>query len=102
MNTSDGREKTPLTAVPDSVRRAVRRIIAQVGVFLWREAVARKGEDQARLHVGGTAQKVRDVFVAEGEDPARWALFCEDAIEERSDAAGEPVTRLGVRTDQLM
>jgi hypothetical protein len=73
----------------------VRRVIAQVGVFQWLEAIERKGSDRARLHVGVTAQAVRDAFLAEGEDPARWALFCEDAV-------GEGETRFGVRQDQLM
>ncbi len=83
INTSDAREKTPLQPIPDSVKRAVRRVIAQVGVFQWLEAVERKGEAGARKHVGVTAQAVRDAFIAEGEDPARWALFCEDPVLER-------------------
>jgi hypothetical protein len=139
INTSDAREKTPLGTIPDSVKRAVRRVIAQIGVFQWLEAVERKGPDRARLHVGVTAQAVRDAFVAEGESPGRWGLFCEDAVTEqveieparverativdpetgedqiietpipalfeespKRDAHGAPVTRLGVRTDQLM
>jgi hypothetical protein len=139
INTSDAREKTALAPIPDSVKRAVRRVIAQIGVFQWLEAVERKGENGARKHVGVTAQAVRDAFAAEGEDPARWALFCEDALTERVeveaarvdavvqrdpetgeeraikrpiparyeerpvlDANGAPVTRLGVRADQLM
>jgi hypothetical protein len=127
INTSDAREKTALSPIPDGVKRAVRRVIAQVGVFQWLESVERKGADRARKHVGVTAQAVRDAFAAEGEDPARWALFCEDAVMERVevapakeegednpqhpsrfeerpllDAQGAPVTRLGVRADQLM
>jgi hypothetical protein len=33
INTSDAREKTPLQPIPASVKRAVRRVIAEVGVF---------------------------------------------------------------------
>lgn len=139
INTSDAREKSSLAPIPDAVKRAARRVIAGVGMFQWLEAIERKGADRARLHVGVTAQAVRDAFLAEGEDPARWALFCEDAVTERVevaparvetvtitdpetgeervvrtpiparfeerpklDAHGAPVTRLGVRVDQLM
>ncbi|MFZ4072550.1 MAG: tail fiber domain-containing protein [Caulobacterales bacterium] len=127
MNTSDAREKTALSPIPDSVKRAMRRVIAQIGVFQWLEAIERKGEAGARRHVGITAQAVRDAFIAEGEDPARWALLCEDPLMTRVevaparfddsgglidlpefenrpvlDAHGAPVTRLGVRADQLM
>jgi len=94
INTSDAREKTALAPIPEGVKRAARRIIAGIGVFQWRARVEAKGESGARLHVGVTAQAVREAFAAEGEDPARWALFCEDAA-----ADGE--TRLGLRPDQL-
>lgn len=118
INTSDAREKTPLEPVPAGVKRAVRRIIAGVGVFQYRDAVDAKGADAARLHVGVTAQAVRDAFAAEGEDAARWALFCADPVLEHAkveddaggqrlearpalDAEGRPRVRLGLRHDQL-
>ncbi|MCC6787491.1 MAG: hypothetical protein IT547_06590 [Hyphomonadaceae bacterium] len=75
-----------------------------------------------RLHIGVTAQSVRQAFEDEGLDPARYGLYCEDplfAIEEEVreingeavgervaspmlDESGEPVVRHGVRTDQLL
>lgn len=103
INTSDAREKTALVAIPDSVKRAVRRVIAQAGVFQWLAAVERKGADRARLHVGVTAQAVRDAFLAEGEDPHRWALFCEDETVDGADGSPEGASpRLGLRHDQLL
>lgn len=139
INTSDAREKTALAPVPDSLRRAIRAVLGQIGVFQWREAVAQKGAAHARLHLGVTAQAVKAAFAAEGEDPRRYALFCEDQVFERVeveparvlqsteldpetgeerlvervvpprfeerpalDEVGRPLTRLGVRTDQLM
>jgi hypothetical protein len=100
INTSDAREKTPLQPIPANVKRAVRRVIAQVGVFQWLEAVERKGSDRARLHVGVTAQTVRDAFIAEGEDPGRWGLYCEDTIGIEPGVCSEGGTRLGVGLDQ--
>lgn len=106
INTSDAREKTPLRAIPDSVKRAIQRVIDGVGVFQWLPSVATKGEGGARLHIGVTAQAVRDAFLAEGEDPERWALFCadpanEDAGHGKDERADAPV-RLGLRHDQLL
>ncbi|MGD9982086.1 MAG: DUF2793 domain-containing protein [Hyphomonadaceae bacterium] len=101
INTSDAREKTTLQPVPESVKRAVRKVIAGAGVFQRLDAVAAKGADRARLHVGVTAQAVRDAFLAEGEDPERWALFCADAVPS-SEAPDGSETRLGLRTDQLL
>jgi hypothetical protein len=94
INTSDAGEKTPLQQVPQAVKRAVRRIISGVGVFQRLDAVEAKGAESARLHIGVTAQAVRDAFAAEGEDAERWALFCRDV-----DADGRE--RLGLRHDQL-
>lgn len=125
IQTSDQREKTPLSPIPDSVKRAVRSIMRGIGVFQWLSAIAEKG-DGARLHVGVTAQAVRDAFLAEGEDPTRWGVFCEDILFDTVEVAevvefegketiarrvehrmriGDddlPVTRLGVRHSQLM
>lgn len=82
INTSDAREKTELTPLPQALKRAVRRVLSGVGAHQWHSAVATKGETEARLHIGVTAQAVRDAFVAEGVDPERWALFCADPIME--------------------
>ncbi len=82
INTSDAGEKTEMEPVSPALQRAVRRVMKSVGVFQWLDAVARKGEASARLHVGPTAQAVAEAFRAEGLDPNRYALFCEDAIVE--------------------
>lgn len=97
INTSDALEKTSLRPFSEAERRAVRRIIAGAGMFQWRDAIASKGETEARLHAGITAQDVAAAFQAEGLDPARYGVFCADSVED-----GEKTkTRLGVRYDQL-
>lgn len=82
INTSDAREKTPVAPLPDSVKRAVRHVLRHVGVYQWLSAIEAKGDADARLHIGVTAQAVYDAFLSEGEDPARWALFCADPLLE--------------------
>lgn len=98
INTSDAREKTELRALLPAEIRAVKRVVAGIGAFQWLASVARKGEE-ARLHIGVTAQAVEAAFAAEGLDARRYGLFCVDAVEgEDGQPAGE---RLGVRHDQL-
>ncbi len=94
INTSDAREKTALGPLPPGLIRAVRRVLGAVGAYQWLSAVDAKGAEGARLHIGVTAQAVRDAFIAEGEDPERWALFCRDVVD-----GGE---RLSLRADQLI
>ncbi|MEN9874090.1 MAG: hypothetical protein RL186_987 [Pseudomonadota bacterium] len=98
INTSDAREKTPLAPVSDALARVATRLRSQIGIFQWLESVARKGSDQARLHIGLTAQSVAEAFVAEGLDPNAYALFCAD--QPVGDTQGE--ARLGLRVDQLL
>jgi hypothetical protein len=120
INTSDAREKTELAPIPDGVQRAMRRVLDGIGVFQFLDSVAQKGV-RARRHIGVTAQAVRDAFLAEGEDPERWGLFCADPVEERRERAevsgglrqgrverrpvldekGEPQLRLGLRYDEI-
>jgi hypothetical protein len=99
INTSDAREKTELRALTEAERRAIRRVIAGIGVYQWLASVAAKGEASARLHCGVTAQAVADAFAAEGLDASRYGLFCADYVAPDD---GEPRTRLGVRYDQLL
>lgn len=130
INTSDAAEKTALAPISDALRRAAARIRAGIGVFQWLDAVTDKGADGARLHIGVTAQAVRDAFLAEGLDPWRFGLFCADPLIERVEVEvarpgvdlitgeatmlpprfeerptlgpdGAPRLRLGVRSDQL-
>jgi hypothetical protein len=49
-------------------------------VYQLNDSIAEKGEALARLHVGMIAQELRDNATAEGLDPARYALWCEDPL----------------------
>jgi hypothetical protein len=118
IQTSDATEKTPLQPLGDALKRAAARIRAGIGVFQWLDAVAEKGADGARLHIGVTAQAVQAAFEAEGLDPWKYGLLCADPLREQVqtgededgpiyenrpvlDATGAPKLRLGVRADQL-
>lgn len=78
--TSDGRMKT--------LRRDGQLTDAEVRwwgrnrhcIFQMNDAIALKGVEMARLHSGLIAQEVRDNALAEGLDPSRYALWCEDPL----------------------
>ncbi len=90
INTSDAAEKTvrgPLTAAELRVAKALSGLIR---VFQWNDAVAEKGED-ARLHLGPTAQAVQAAFEAEGLDGFRYGVLCLDEWDDEYEAVFESV-----------
>lgn len=76
--TSDQRYKADQGDVPAAVLRAWGRV--RTRFFQFKDAVAEKGADKARLHIGLYAQEVEAAFRAEGLDPWRYALLCRDPV----------------------
>jgi hypothetical protein len=123
INTSDEREKAWRGELTAAELRAARRIAREIGGYQWLAAVAEKGEDGARLHIGVRAQRVFAIMNEEGLDWRRYAWCCHDAWEAVPaiaprpavlDDAGNVVTpampgraaqpagdRCGIRPDQL-
>jgi hypothetical protein len=94
INTSDINSKQDvdnLNAAELSVATAIKGLIKK---FRFIDAVATKGDD-ARIHVGVIAQEVEQAFIDAELDPRRYALFCEDELEDGSK-------RLGVRYNELL
>jgi hypothetical protein len=93
INTSDERYKVlreggDLSDAEYRAWSAVRAI-----VYRDRDSFERKG-DAARLHIGYSWQAIQAAFEAEGLDPARYGLWCEDALEapvEKTRTATRPV-----------
>lgn len=82
ISTSDPRLKHFIDdpAMMEAACRAVRSIA--IRPFQWLDAIAEKGDD-ARIHIGVSAQQVLEAFAAEGLDAHRFGLFCEDPEVER-------------------
>lgn len=103
INTSDARDKAWRGALNAAEMRAAQRIAREIGVYQWRAAVAAKGADSARLHVGVRAQAVWGIMADEGlVDPigtdgtpaaTPYAFLCWDRWDDGD--------RYGVRGDQL-
>ena len=110
INTSDAREKEWRGGLTEAELRVAKHLSKLVGIYRWKSAIAEKGED-ARLHVGVTAQEVISAFEAEDLDPFKYGVVCYDkwdAKEEALDPDGnvvEPAVeagdRYGIRHDEL-
>jgi hypothetical protein len=96
INTSDATEKRVRGALTPAEIAVAGELSRSQIVFQWLAALADKGE-AARLHVGWTAQQVRDTFAAHGLDAQRYGLFCEDMIFE--DAEEQYAAEVAVEED---
>lgn len=85
INTSDEREKHWRGELNAAELRAAKRIIAELGIYQWNDAVAEKGEDGARLHFGVRAQRAFQIMEDEGLDWGRYAWACYDRWEEQTE-----------------
>jgi hypothetical protein len=113
INTSDANEKQQIQDLDEAELRVAVRIKQLVKKFKFNDAVADKG-DKARIHVGVVAQEVQSAFIAEGLDPHRYAMFCQDTWYELDGDAVSPDddgnypegaakrTRMGIRYEQLL
>lgn len=94
INTSDETLKEDIQDLEQAELSVAAEIKSLIKRFRFKDAVASKGDD-ARIHVGVIAQEVEQAFVDNGLDPRRYALFCEDTLEDGSK-------RLGIRYDELL
>ena len=94
INTSDANLKQDVEDLEQSELNVASAIKGLIKKFRFIDAVSGKGDD-ARIHVGVIAQEVEQAFVNEGLNPRRYALFCEDTLENGSK-------RLGIRYDELL
>lgn len=129
INTSDAREKTPVTLLTDAEIAAAKQLASEIGSFRFLDAVVAKGQ-AARLHIGMTVQRAIEVMQSHGLDPFGYGFICHDTwaaetvparYEQRAtglqDANGQPLMeqvlvepahvipagdRYGFRADELL
>ena len=114
INTSDGNEKTVIGNLDDAEKRVAQAIKQSIKKFQFNDAIAKKGADKARIHVGVIAQDVKAAFEAQGLDPYRYGMFCQDSYytlngeKIKADEFGKypegavEKFQLGVRYEQLL
>lgn len=83
INTSDDRDKTYLSVeqVEKDVALEIKGLLKK---FKFNDAIDLKGESEARIHFGASAQTIKSVFENHGLNPNNYALFCYDEWYELS------------------
>lgn len=76
---SDERLKDNIEDIDEAVFRAWGKV--NFKVFQMKDAIEKKGEAEARFHVGMIAQQVVEAFASEGLDASRYGLLCHDEFE---------------------
>lgn len=100
INTSDARHKFIRGPLTTAEQRVAQRLAGSIQVYQWLDAVAAKGADDARLHIGWIAQDVAAAFAAEGLDASRYALWCADPeTEEVEETVEIEVPAISVTTE---
>lgn len=87
INTSDERVKEMIAAIRDIVLDAWADV--EWVEYKFKDAMTEKG-DNARVHFGLIAQRVRDVFDSHGLDALEFGLLCHDSWDA-SDEVVEPI-----------
>ena len=82
INTSDAREKTELMPIEAAERNVALKIKSMIGKFKFLDAVNKKGEDNARIHFGTTAQAIAQAFETIRGVPPISSTAAEAAIAE--------------------
>ena len=78
---SDRRLKQNFESVPEAVFTAWGNVNFQV--YKFKEAVAKKGEANARKHIGLVAQDIIEAFQAQGLDAFDYGIVCHDSWEDQ-------------------
>jgi hypothetical protein len=97
INTSDEADKTNIRTLTDAETAVAVALASKVQLWQWKDAIAKKGVDAARLHVSLTAQVVRDTFIAGGLEPFRYGCVGFDALT-KTESYTETVQRPKTQT----
>jgi len=105
INTSDAREKTPVSKLTDAEISAAKDLGKEIGTYKWLAALQNKGDD-ARLHIGMTVQRAIEIMQSHALDPFAYGFICYDKWDAKSDRHQTNIglkvakTRLNVRQVQ--
>ena len=85
---SDRNLKQDIEQLSDAEQRVAVACKGLIRKYRWRDAFEAKGEE-ARIHIGIIAQDLEDAFTAEGLDPARYGMFCQDTYWWKEETVPE-------------
>ena len=81
INTSDAREKTPVTPFNAAELGAATLMAKEIGSYQFLASIAEKGE-AARHHIGLTVQRAIEIMEGNGLNPFKYGFICHDAWPE--------------------
>ncbi len=107
INTSDARQKTVVSALTANELAAAKQLGSMMGTYKFLDAIATKGEANARKHVGMTVQDAIGVMTSHGLDPMAYGFICYDSWAEETDPETGAVVRAagdsyGFRYEELL
>lgn len=105
INTSDAREKTEVRALTAAEVAAAQALAAEIGAYQFLAAVAEKGAEAARQHIGMTVQRAIEVMEAHGLDPFGYGFICYDAWPDQVQehpAEYEQIEVVDPETDEVV
>lgn len=93
ISTSDERKKQQIEDIPDEVLDAWGEV--EFKQFKFNDAVEEKGNENARIHMGLIAQRIKEVFEKHNLDPFKYGFFCYDEwdVHENPKDENSPVIR---------
>lgn len=100
VSTSDARQKTDVRKLDQNEIQAAKALAKEIGIYQWLAAVADKGADGARLHIGLTVQRAIEVLESHGLNPDSYGFICHDAWDAEGDR--EAGDAFGFRMDELL
>lgn len=83
ISSSDARLKTDIRAMSEDERGAATELAREIGVYQFLEAVAAKGAEDARWHIGMTVQRAIEIMESHDLDPMKYGFVCYDEWDER-------------------
>ncbi len=81
INTSDARDKTPVSPLTAGELTAAKQLSAEMGTYQFLASVAAKG-NAARRHVGMTVQRAIEIMQSNGLDPFAYGFICYDKWDD--------------------
>ncbi|ACL61344.1 DUF2793 domain-containing protein [Methylobacterium nodulans] len=90
INTSDAREKTGVAPLTEAELAWASDLAKEIGTFQFLSAIAEKGAEGARHHIGLTVQRAIALGQARGLDPFRYAFICYDKWDAEPEVS-EPI-----------
>lgn len=100
ISISDETLKSNIVQIPDAVLDAWADV--QWVQYQFNSAIEKKGENNARLHMGAVAQRIKAVFESHGLDAFRYGLICLDEWTAEDSGDGTPGSMYTLRYEECL